>query len=84
MILLIFAKFIDKVDPRILMPICLLLRALCFQALFMCKDPKGLLFKIVGPLSHSCFSLVVVSFMSFYTKMFPKEIRGILENFTGI
>ena len=50
----------------------------------MCEEPNGLLFKIAGPLSHSCFSLVVVSFMSFYTKMFPKEIRGILENFTGI
>ena len=50
----------------------------------MCQDPKGLLFKIFGPLSHACFYIVVVSFMSFYTKMFPKEIRGILDNFTGI
>ena len=50
----------------------------------MCENPKGLLFKIFGPLSHACFYIVVVSFMSFYTKMFPKEIRGILENFTGM
>ena len=82
--LFIFGRFVDKIDPRVFISVCLLLRAGIFFAFFLVDDPNGWQFKVFAPLSHSTFHMVIVSFNGFYVKMFPKEIRGILGNLLGI
>ena len=57
---------------------------LCFYGIFRCKDGQGWLFRIIGPLSHASFYLVEISFRSFFGKMFPSDIRGILNSLLGI
>lgn len=75
---------VDKVSIKITLPIALLIRALVFYLSYSIDNPRSLEFSIVVPMTHVAYFMVMIILNSYMQKMYPKEIRGVLNSFTGV
>ena len=75
---------VDKISIKITLPIALLLRALTFYLSYIIEDPRSVMFGIVVPTTHVAYFMVMIILNSYMQKMFPKEIRGMMNSFTGV
>lgn len=83
-ILGVFGQFADKLDFRIIWPITLLIRAGCYFMAYTINDPTHWPFFIIVPLLHTSFHVTIVVVDGFIQKMYPKEIRAMLNSMYGV
>ena len=72
------AKVIDKLSPKVMIPIAFIQRALVNFVYFRISSPKSLYFYIVAPLQHYTFFFMQVQLVTYIQKKFPKNVRSIL------
>jgi hypothetical protein len=77
-------KLADSVPPKIFLPVTFMIRGLLFLAAYTIKDPTKWLFYIVLPLMHVGYYAVVMTFEAYLTKMYPSEVRGMMNSCQGI
>lgn len=69
---------------KISLPIMLLLRAASWFSLYTIKDPNSWFFFLMVPLVHVMYFATKITAESYITKMYPKDIRGMMNSFYGI
>lgn len=75
---------VDKVSIKITLPLALLIRAAVFYLSYSIENPRSVMFAIVVPMTHVAYFMVMIILNSYMQKMYPKEIRGMLNSFTGV
>lgn len=54
------------------------------MATFYVTDPKNPLFFILTPLHPASGQIVVIVAMTYYTRRYPKKVRGMMAAFSGL
>ena len=77
-------KLADILSIKVLLPITLLVRSLLFFMAFRINDPTKLPFYFIMPLVHVSYFGVLVTFDAYLTKMYPADLRGMMNSCQGI
>ena len=69
---------------KVSLPIVLLFRSMVLFALYTIKDPDTWFFYLVIPILHVTYFASILVCVSYIAKMFPKDIRGMLNSVIGV
>ena len=84
-ILLAFVgKMIDTFSAKILLPLSFFTRGCLFLLTYLIEDPHSVQYYITVPMLYVSHYSTVIILMSYLNKMYPKEVRGMMNSVQGL
>lgn len=77
-------RLFDTMSIKISLPITVLCRAAVFFAIYSIKNPDTWFFYLIIPVVHVTFFASILLPVSYIAKMFPKDIRGMMNSMVGV
>lgn len=77
-------KIIDTFSPKILLPLSFFIRGVLFLLTYLITDPNSYEYYFVVPMLYVSHYSTVIILLSYLNKMYPKEVRGMLNSVQGL